>query len=32
MGHVAHSLSGLASHGLAYWLALGLSRPVATHL
>ncbi len=32
MGHVAHSLSGLASHGQAYWLALGLSRPVATHL
>ena len=32
MGHVAHSLSGLASHGRAYWLALGLSRPVATHL
>lgn len=24
MGHVAHSLSGLASQGRTYWLALGL--------
>ena len=32
MGHVAHSLSGPVSHGLVYWLALGLSRPVATRV
>jgi hypothetical protein len=32
MGHVTHSLSGPTSHGLVYWLALGLSRPVAAHI
>jgi hypothetical protein len=32
MCHVAHSLSGPTSHGLVYWLALGLTLPVATHV
>jgi hypothetical protein len=31
-GHGPRGLSGPTSHGLVYWLALGLSRPVATHV